>query len=288
MNLEKLQRKIEEMTAAANFSLRKDVLSLVKKAYSRERNKKAKQALGWILDNSAIARKENIAICQDTGLPVIFIDVGKGISICAQSVELIKKAVERAYRKNYLRASIVNPLKRGYGSYKGAIIHLDTSLKVRGIKITILPKGFGSENKSRLKMFNPTVSLEEIEDFIVESVRIAGAQSCPPYFVGVGIGGTSDFALLLAKKALLERMDKPNRDLVLDKLERNLMKKINSLGIGPMGFGGNSTVLSVRIKTAPTHIAGLPVGVNISCHALRSAELLIGSRVKGKGKNEKS
>ena len=141
--------------------------------------------------------------------------------------------------------------------------------------ITIFPKGFGSENKSNLKMFNPTASLKQIEDFIVESVNAAGPESCPPFIVGVGIGGTSDTALLLAKKALLGRIDKPNPDKLLNGLEKQLLKRINASGIGPMGLGGKCSSLAVKIKKLPTHIAGLPVGVNISCHALRSASIRI-------------
>jgi fumarate hydratase subunit alpha len=138
-----------------------------------------------------------------------------------------------------------------------------------------LPKGFGSENKTTLKMFNPTVTTAEIENFIVDSVEKAGPEGCPPFIVGVGIGGTSDYALLLAKRALLERIDTPNPDIFLSNLEKRLFKKINALNIGPMGLGGRCTALAVKIKTAPTHIAGLPVGVNISCHALRSASISI-------------
>jgi fumarate hydratase subunit alpha len=270
-----LQKKVEGLVAKANFSLREDVSKLIKGAYSKEGNKKAKKALGWILDNAHIAKNERLAICQDTGLPVVFIEAGSDVRLSYSMVKVIEDAVVSGYVKNYLRPSIVAPLKRGKSSYKGVITHLDFSSKTRGLKITIFPKGFGSENKSQVKMFNPTVEWEEIENFIVESVRSAGPASCPPFFVGVGIGGTSDKALLLAKKALLTRLDKPNSDKSLNRLEKGLLKKINSLGVGPMGFGGNNTALAVRIKTASTHIAGLPVGVNISCHALRSATIQI-------------
>jgi fumarate hydratase subunit alpha len=259
------------MVAQANFSLRGDVLRLVKKAYIQERNGKAKNALGWILENANIAKKENLAICQDTGLPFVFIEVGKGIKISSLFIEAIKKGVASGYKKNYLRASLVEPLRRGKSSYEGGIIHVEFSSGLKGLRITVLPKGFGSENKSQLKMFNPTTSLSEIENFVTESVKKAGPEACPPFIVGVGIGGTSDFALLLAKKALLERIDRPDKDSLLNKLEQRLLKKINCLNIGPMGLGGKCTCLAVKIKTAPTHIAGLPVGINISCHALRSA-----------------
>jgi fumarate hydratase subunit alpha len=271
MNKAIIQAKTEELVKAASFSIRPDLKRLLAKAYRREKKKRAKKALGWILDNAAIAKKESLAICQDTGLPVVFIEAGRNIKLTSGLVEAIKQGVEAGYKKNYLRASIVDPILRGKSSYRGGIYHLDFSPKVRGLKITLFPKGFGSENKTKLKMFNPTVDLKEIEEFIVASVNQAGPEACPPFVVGVGIGGTSDQALLLAKKALTEKIDKPNPDSGLNKLEKQLLKKINSLKIGPMGFGGKITALAVKVKKASTHIAGLPVGVNISCHALRSA-----------------
>jgi len=266
-----MKRKIEKIVKEANFSLRKDVLALLRKAYIRETNKKARHALALILENAKIAKRENLAICQDTGLPIIFIEIGKNKLVTCSLIEEIEKAVISGYKNNYLRASVVSPFDRGNPSYEGVVSHVEFSPHIKGIKVTIFPKGFGSENKSRLKMFNPTTDFNKIEDFILESIQIAGPESCPPFVVGVGIGGTSDTALLLAKKALINRVDKKNTDKFIDKLEKRLLKKINSLNIGAMGLGGKNTCLAVKIKTAPTHIAGLPVGVNISCHALRSA-----------------
>jgi fumarate hydratase subunit alpha len=274
-----LKTKIEKVVAQANFVMRNDVGMLLKRAYLGETNKRAKRALAWILDNEKEAKKERLAICQDTGLPIVFIEAGKDVKIDASLVEEIKKGVEGGYKKNYLRPSMVDPHVRGKSGYEGALVHVDFSSKSRGLKITIFPKGFGSENKSQLKMFNPTVGSEKIEEFILDCVKTAGPESCPPFIVGIGIGGTSDKALFLAKKAFLDRVDKANPDKKLDKLEKGLLKKINALKIGPMGLGGKSTCLAVKIKKAPTHIAGLPVGVNISCWALRSATL----RLKGQG-----
>jgi len=279
MNIAKVKKEVEKAVAKASFKLRSDVAKLLKAGLRSEKKKEAKQALKWILENAGIAEAQRIAICQDTGLPVVFIEAGGDIKVSASLIEAIKAAVADGYRKNYLRPSVVDPLLRGKSSYLGMIYHLDFSPKQKGLKITIFPKGFGSENKSALKMFNPTVSFKQIEDFIVESVKAAGPESCPPFVIGVGIGGTSDEALLLAKKALLERVDKPNREKSLNNLEKKLLKRINALGIGPMGLGGKCTALAVKIKKTPTHIAGLPVGVNISCHALRSAAI----RIKGKG-----
>jgi len=278
MNIEKVKRGVEKGVAKASFELRSDVAKLLKVSLRGEEKKGPKQALGWILENADIARDQGIAICQDTGLPVVFIEAGGDIKVSASLIEAIKAAVANGYRKNSLRPSLVDPLLRGKPAYLGMVYHLDFSLKQKGLKITIFPKGFGSENKSALKMFDPTVSFKQIEDFIVESIKAAGPECCPPFVIGVGIGGTSDTALLLAKKALLERVDKPNRDNFLNDLEKKLLKRINTLGIGPMGLGGKCTALAIKIRKAPTHIAGLPVGINISCHALRSAVI----RIKGK------
>lgn len=275
MKFLKIEKQVEKLVSRANFSLSPDVRNLLGKSMRIEKTEKARRVLTWILDNADIARQEGVAICQDTGLPVVFIEVGYDIRICRQMLSAIERGVEQGYKKNYLRPSVVFPLKRGKPFYKGIISHIDFSSKIKGIKITIFPKGFGSENKSCLRMFEPTAGLEEIVKFVVESVKKAGAQACPPFVVGVGIGGTSDYALLLAKKALLDRIDRSNSRGLLDKLEKKLFKEINLLGIGPMGLGGKVTALAVKVKTAPTHIAGLPVGVNISCHALRKASMRI-------------
>lgn len=268
MNKKKIQKEIERALAKASFVLRDDVLKALKSAYKKEKSKRAKTALGWIIENANIAKKEKLAICQDTGLPIVFIEAGRGIDKAL--ISSVERGVVAGYKNNYLRPSMADPLKRSKTGYEGGATHIEFSSKIKGLKITILSKGFGCENKSQLKMFNPTVSLSRIEDFIVKAVKEAGPEACPPFVVGVGIGGTSDSVLLLAKKALLGRIDKP-----LSGLERRLLKKINSLRIGPMGLGGKTTALAVKIKKAPTHIAGLPVGVNISCHALRSATILI-------------
>ncbi|MEM7817016.1 MAG: fumarate hydratase, partial [Candidatus Aenigmatarchaeota archaeon] len=265
----------EALVAKANFNLRKDALILIKRAYLKEKNKRAKKALFWILENAKIAKKENLAICQDTGFPLVFLEVGRDINISSKFIEKIKEGIIRGYKKNFLRASITIPFKNTTPFYGNGIIFVDFSSNTKGIKITIFPKGFGSESKTALKIFEPTVSFKRIEDFVVETVKEAGPDACPPFFVGIGIGGTSDYALNLAKKALLEPLNKFNSDKSIRILEKNLLKKLNSLKIGAFGFGGDSTVLAVKIKVSPTHIAGLPVGINLSCHALRSATLRI-------------
>jgi len=271
MNAKRLKKEMEKLVAKASFCLRPDLQLLLKKALARETKPNARKALRCILENARIAKKENLAICQDTGLPVLFIEVGKGVNISSKFIKTLEEGIESGYKKHSLRQSIVDPILREVPSYKGVISHVEFLEQAKGIKITLFPKGFGSENKSQLKMFNPTASIEEIEEFIVESVKKAGPEACPPFVVGVGIGGVADEALLLAKKSLLDRIDKPNSNKRLKKLEQSLLKRINNLKIGPMGFGGSTTALAVKVKTLPTHIAGLPVAVNISCHALRSA-----------------
>jgi len=254
----------------ANFVLRKDVLAALKSALKKETNKRARSLLESIIENAAIAKSEKLAICQDTGLPIVFVEIGQDVRIEGDLKNAIIKGVEAGYRKGYLRNSIVHdPLTRGKSGYAPCVIHIDI-VKENKIKLTVLPKGFGCENKSKLKMFEPTADIKEIKQFIINSVKEAGPDACPPYVVGVGIGGTADYAMLLAKKALLKEIIRPKT-----KLEQGLLKEINKLNIGPMGLGGKATCLGVNIETYPTHIAGLPVAVNISCHALRSATKII-------------
>lgn len=270
----KIRDKVCELCIQANLVLREDVLQALKSVYLKETNKSAKEILDAIVKNASIARKERLAICQDTGLPCVFLEIGRGIRIAGDLKEAVIKGVELGYRKGCFRQSIVKePLLRQKFGYIPAIIHLDF-VKGNKLKITVLPKGFGCENKTQLKMFNPTAKLEKIKKFIVDVVKSAGPDACPPFIVGVGIGGTADYACWLAKKALLRRLN-AKRYMSYAKLELDLLKEINQLNIGPMGLGGRTTCLGVNIETYPTHIAGLPVAVNISCHALRSATRII-------------
>jgi fumarate hydratase subunit alpha len=266
----KITKVISELSIQANFVLRPDVLAGLKNALKKETNKRAKKILEAIIKNASIAKKEKLAICQDTGLPCVFVELGQEVKINGDLKQAINKGVELGYKKGFLRNSMIkDPLLRGKSGYQPAIIHIDL-VKGKKLKLTVLPKGFGCENKTQIKMFNPTAKLEEIKKFIINAVKSAGPDACPPYVVGVGIGGTADYACLLAKKALLRKLN-PKRYTLYAKLEAILLKEINKLNIGPMGLGGKSTCLGVNIETYPTHIAGLPVAVNISCHALRSA-----------------
>ncbi len=271
----KISEVVAKLCIEANIILRHDVLLALKNARSKESNKRARMILDAIIDNAAVARRKKLAICQDTGLPVIFIEIGQGVLITGDLHRAVNKGVESGYKKAFLRNSIIaDPILRGASGYQPAVIHTDI-VKGNRIKITVLPKGFGCENKSALKMFNPTVNIDQVQRFIVETVKAAGPDACPPYVVGVGIGGSADLACLLAKKALLRSLGSGSARSTITKLERDLLDKINKMKIGPMGLGGKTTCLGVHVQTHPTHIAGLPVAVNISCHALRSASEVI-------------
>jgi fumarate hydratase subunit alpha len=266
----KITKAVMELVRKASFFLRSDVLSALRKSYKLEKNTRAKKILKAILDNAAYAAKQKLAICQDTGLPIVFLEVGQNVMVQGDLKAAINKGIKEGYKEYYLRNSIVSdPLRRGKPESSPCIIHSDI-IKGNKIKLTLLPKGFGCENKSQLKMFKPTAGIEEIKDFIIKAVKDAGPDACPPYFIGVGIGGTADYSGTMAKKALLRKISPKN-----SKLEKDLLKQINKTGIGPMGLGGINTALAVHIQTHPTHIAGLPVSLNISCHALRSASVTL-------------
>ena len=276
----KISETVKGLCIKANLFLRKDALSSLKLAYRREKNKRSKTLLYSIIKNSYIARDEKIAICQDTGMPVVFIEIGQDVKVKGDFKKAVNSGVEAGYKKGYLRNSIIlDPILRGKPEYSPAVIHTDI-VKGNKLKITVLPKGFGCENKSALRMFLPTTRIEDIKNFIIDTLKRAGPDACPPYVVGIGIGGTADYASLLAKKALLKglspsKLYQGQAKGAVPKLEKELLFRINKLNIGPMGLGGKTTALAVSIETYPTHIAGLPVAVNISCHALRSATAIL-------------
>jgi fumarate hydratase subunit alpha len=271
---ELIKNTIAQLAQKANFSLRADVRGALQSAYTRERDTRARKILAAIIENARIASKEKLAICQDTGLAVVFAEVGQEVHISGGSfTKAINEGIHLGYQKGYLRASVIgDPIFRGKPDFSPVIIHSEI-VPGSKLRLTVLPKGFGCENKGQVKMFNPTVEIDEIKKFIIAVVKNAGPDACPPYVVGVGIGGTQDYACLLAKKALLRKIVPRPSSLVhrIWRIEQSLLKEINCLNIGPMGLGGRITCLGVTITTYPTHIAGLPVAVNISCHALRSA-----------------
>lgn len=270
-------KEIREIVAAlaikANLFLREDVLSALKKAYSEEKVPRAKKILKALIENAAVASSESIPICQDTGMATVFLEIGQEAVIVGGDLEkAVNKGISEGYKKGFLRKSVVaDPLLRvNTKDNTPAVIHMKIVPGSR-IKITVAPKGFGSENKSLTGMLRPTDGADKVEKFVLEAVKKAGPDACPPYIIGVGIGGTLDKACLLAKEALLRRIDRRNPKRHVGKMESRLLKKINRLNIGPMGLGGRATSLGLNIETYPTHIAGLPVCVSISCHATRSA-----------------
>ena len=273
ISVNKIRDKVADLCIQANTVLRRDVLAQLQTVFTKEKNKRAKEILAAIIKNARIARREKLAICQDTGLPCVFVEIGQDVKVVGDLKSAINRGVELGYKKASLRNSVIaDPLFRGSPRYSPVIMHFDL-VKGNKIKMTVLPKGFGCENKTRLKMFKPTAKIDEIREFIVDAVKAAGPDACPPYIVGVGIGGTADYACLLAKKTLLRKLKA--KSAKRKTLESEILNKINQLNIGPMGLGGRTTALAVNIATYPTHIAGLPVAVNISCHALRSASAVL-------------
>lgn len=264
---------IAKLCVEANTELRKDILRAIRAALKKETNDLAKKRLKMLIDNADIASKEKVAICQDTGMAAVFVEIGQNAHVIGGSLKsAVNKGVERGYREGYFRKSVVHcPLRRkNTGTNTPAILH--TEITPGGsFKVWVMAKGFGSENKSAIKMLCPTAEEEEIIDFILDTVKNAGAEACPPLVIGIGIGGTFDHAAHLAKRSLLGDIGKKNPDRYLAVLEKKIADKVNKLGIGPMGLGGTTTALGVTILSSPTHIAGLPVAVNISCHATRSA-----------------
>lgn len=264
----------ERLCIEANCIIGSDILESFSKCAGCEKSPLGKEILNTLTENAIIAKEEMNPICQDTGMTVVFITLGQEVRIEGGFLEdAINEGVRRGYEKGYLRKSVVkDPLDRvNTKDNTPAVIHCQI---VPGdeFHITVAPKGFGSENMSRLKMLKPSQGVEGVKDFVVETVSEAGANPCPPIIVGVGIGGTMEKSALLSKQALLRAVGTVNDNPALADLERELLERINSLGIGPAGFGGTNTALAVNILTYPTHIAGLPVSVNIGCHATRHAE----------------
>ena len=261
---------IRQMCITANCVLPNDVNALLRQARGEETWPAARDILGQIEQNARVAEETMMPICQDTGMACVFVEVGQEVHITGSLEEAIHEGVRRGYADGFLRKSVVrDPFDRvNTGDNTPAMITYDIVLGDR-LKITLAPKGFGSENMSRIKMLKPSDGLEGMKKFVLEAVEDAGPNPCPPIVVGVGVGGTFDKAALLAKKALLRDNQTPNPEPFYAALEEELLLKINALGIGPQGLGGKTTALKVNIEHLPTHIAGLPVAVNINCHVTR-------------------
>lgn len=267
----KITEVIRKLCIEANEHLPEDVKCAIKTARKEEDGEIAKGILDNIIENYEIADRENVPICQDTGMAVVFMEIGQDVHITGGDLtKCVNEGVRQGYTDGYLRKSVVkDPIRRGNtGDNTPAILYTEI-VPGEQIKITVGPKGFGSENMSRIMMFKPSAGLEGIKDFIIETVRFAGPNPCPPMVVGVGIGGTFDRCALLAKKALMRPLGSSNKDPFYADLEKELLLKINSLGIGPQGLGGRTTAIGLNIETFPTHIAGMPCAVNINCHVTR-------------------
>lgn len=271
IHVENIIEAVEKLCIHANYYIPMDVKDKVEEVASSEPWPMAKDMLDKILENIEIARQERVPVCQDTGMACVFVELGQDVHIVGGLLEgAINEGVRRGYEKGYLRKSVVkDPLNRvNTKDNTPAIIYYDI-VQGEQLKITVAPKGFGSENMSQIKMLKPSDGIEGVKNFVLQVVREAGPNPCPPIVVGVGVGGTFDRAATLAKKALLRPLNKAHPDELYKTLENSLLEEINKMGIGPQGFGGKTTALKVNVEIFPTHIAGLPVAVNINCHVTR-------------------
>ena len=271
INVQQIIDTVERLCIDANNHLPSDVKCAIKNCRACEDGKIAQGVLDNIIENFEIADAENVPICQDTGMACVFLEIGQDLHIVGGDLtEAINEGVRRGYANGYLRKSVVgDPVRRGNtGDNTPAMIYTEI-VPGENLKITLGPKGFGSENMSAIRMLKPSAGLQGIKDFIIETVEAAGPNPCPPIVVGVGIGGTFDKAALLAKKAIMRPIDSCHPDPYYADLEKEMLEKINQLGIGPQGFGGKTTAIGLNIETLPTHIAGMPCAININCHVTR-------------------
>ncbi len=277
IELKTVTEKIKEACIKANKILPADLEGIIRNCTACEKTELARNVMQTLSDNLDAASELGLPICQDTGMAVVFAEIGQDIHFTGGNFEdAVNEGVSQGYTEGLLRKSVVSdPLRRvNTGDNTPAIIHIRI---VPGdqLNVTVAPKGFGSENMSKMKMFTPSATREDIIDFIVESVKTAGSNPCPPVVLGIGIGGDFEKCALLAKKALCRPVSEPNGDEFYADMEKEILAKVNALGIGPQGFGGETTALAVAIETYPTHIAGLPVAVNVGCHVTRHSSFTL-------------
>ena len=277
IHTDEIIKNIKEMCIEANLSLTEDMKCRFKNATESEKSPLGKQILNQLQENMEIAAADQIPICQDTGMAIVFLNIGQDVHIEGMDLhDAVNEGVRQGYTEGYLRKSVVkDPLIReNTKDNTPAIIHYDV---VVGdcLKITVAPKGFGSENMSQIKMLKPSDGVQGVKDFVMKVVYDAGPNACPPMVIGVGIGGSFDYVTVLAKKAMLRTVGSHHQDPRYQALEKELLEKINQTGIGPAGYGGRTTALSLNIETYPTHIAGLPVAVSICCHVARHKEVVL-------------
>ena len=277
VSTEEITKNIKEMCIEANYTLSDDVKNKIINSVAVEESEIGKKILNQLEENMNIADSDNIPICQDTGMAVIFIKIGQDVHITGGNLEdAINQGVREGYIEGYLRKSVVKDpiIRENTKDNTPAVIHYEIILGDK-IEITVAPKGFGSENMSRVCMLKPADGIEGVKNAVIETVKLAGPNACPPVVVGVGVGGTFEKCALLAKKALTRDIDSENSIEYVAELEKELLNEINKLNIGPGGLGGNVTALGVNIETYPTHIAGLPVAVNMCCHVNRHKKRVI-------------
>ncbi len=271
-----ITEKVRSLCMEANFDLGKDVLDAFRMAKTEEESPTAREILEQLEENASIAREESVGICQDTGIAVVFVEIGQDVHLIRGDLNhAIYEGVRQGYEEGYLRKSLCHPFTRANtGDNTPAVIHVEI-VPGNEVKLIVAPKGGGSENMSRVTMLTPAVGKKGIVEYVVQRVKESGSNPCPPTIVGVGIGGTFERAALLAKKALLRPLGSKNPDPELDSLEQEILDKVNRLGIGPQGLGGRTTSLAVHVNMMPCHIASLPLAVNIQCHAHRHKEAVI-------------
>lgn len=270
IDIGRIEETVYALCRSACCEIGGDVLGLLEQGLARERSPFGREILRQLIENDRLACARHMPICQDTGMAVVFMDVGQDVHLAGGDLtQAVDSAVRRAYRDGCFRNSVLDPLTRkNTGDNTPAVLYTRI-VPGEQVEIAVAPKGFGSENMSRLGMLTPSQGLEGVLDFVVETVRLAGANPCPPVVVGVGIGSTAEGCMLLAKRQLLRDAGAPSPDPELAQIERELLERINRLGIGPQGLGGDVTALAVHAAKAPTHLAGLPVAVNMQCHAAR-------------------
>lgn len=276
LHVSKITDAVAQLCIDSCYHLGDDVVKLLHQARNDEVSDFGQYILDKLLDNLEVASKEKVPMCQDTGMAVVFLEIGQDLHLIGGDLtDAVNEGVRKGYRDGFLRKSVLSPLRRiNTNDNTPAVIHMEI-VPGENIKITVAPKGAGSENMSQLKMLKPADGIEGIKEFVVSTVTQAGGSPCPPIIIGVGIGGTMEKAALLAKKTLLRQAGLPSPDPMVADLETELLTLVNQTGIGPQGLGGRITALAVHIETYPTHIAELPVAVNIQCHAARHREIIL-------------
>ena len=277
IHTDEIIKNIKEMCIEANYTLTQDVAGAVETACQKEKAELGRKILKQLQENMNIAKEEQIPICQDTGMAVVFLKIGQDVHIEGMNItEAVNEGIRQGYKEGYLRKSVVNDpiIRENTKDNTPGIIHYEI-IPGDKIDITVAPKGFGSENMSRVCMLKPADGIEGVKNAVIETVQMAGPNACPPMVVGVGVGGTFEKCALLAKKALTRDLNQDSEIPYVKELEIELKEKINQLGIGPAGLGGTTTALGVNIETYPTHIAGLPVAINICCHVNRHSHRVL-------------